>query len=101
MEVHSGKRKRFSGGQTDDTSQPAPCPCGARPPHRGPRPPLPRHHSMCWQIMGKGGDKPSGELAAAIDRDLGGLEKMQNDFNAAGGRVFGSGWGFWTGANDG
>jgi len=50
------------------------------------------NHTMFWQIMGPGGGKPQGDLAAAIDRDLGGLEKFQNDFNAAGGRVFGSGW---------
>jgi Fe-Mn family superoxide dismutase len=59
------------------------------------------NHTMFWQIMGKDGGKPSGELAAAIDRDLGGLEKFQNDFNAAGGRVFGSGWVFVTVARDG
>src|ERR1043166_2846137 len=39
------------------------------------------NHTMFWQIMGAGGGKPSGDLAAAIDRDLGGLEKFQNDFN--------------------
>jgi superoxide dismutase, Fe-Mn family len=51
------------------------------------------NHTMFWQIMGPGGGgKPQGDLAAAIDRDLGGLEKFQTDFNAAGGRVFGSGW---------
>jgi Fe-Mn family superoxide dismutase len=50
------------------------------------------NHTMFWQIMGPGGGKPAGDLAAAIDRDLGGLEKFQTDFNAAGLRVFGSGW---------
>ena len=50
------------------------------------------NHTMFWQIMGPGGGKPQGDVASAIDRDLGGLEKFQNDFNAAGGRVFGSGW---------
>jgi Fe-Mn family superoxide dismutase len=59
------------------------------------------NHTMFWQIMGAGGGKPAGEVAAAIDRDLGGLEKFQNDFNAAGGRVFGSGWVFVTVARDG
>jgi superoxide dismutase, Fe-Mn family len=54
------------------------------------------NHTMFWQIMGAGGGRPSGEVAAAIDRDLGGMEKFQNDFNAAGGRVFGSGWVFVT-----
>ena len=59
------------------------------------------NHMMFWQIMGPGGGKPEGELAEAIQRDLGGMEKLQGDFNAAGGRVFGSGWVFVTVARDG
>ena len=59
------------------------------------------NHTMFWQIMGPGGGKPAGEVAQAIDSDLGGLEKLQNDFNAAGGRVFGSGWVFVTVTKDG
>src|SRR5882757_9961952 len=44
------------------------------------------NHTMFWSIMGPGGGgKPEGDVLAAIDRDLGGLEKFQNDFNAAGG----------------
>ena len=54
------------------------------------------NHTMFWQIMGPGGGKPSDDVAAAIDRDLGGLEKLQTDFGAAGLRVFGSGWVFVT-----
>ena len=50
------------------------------------------NHTMFWQIMAPGGGKPDGDLASAIDRDLGSLEKFQTDFNAAGLRVFGSGW---------
>ena len=52
--------------------------------------------TMFWQIMGPNGGKAEGDVLAAIDRDLGGLEKLQTDFNAAGGRVFGSGWVFVT-----
>jgi Fe-Mn family superoxide dismutase len=52
------------------------------------------NHSMFWEIMGGQGGEPSGDLKAAIDRDLGGFAKMQSDFNAAGMRVFGSGWAF-------
>ena len=59
------------------------------------------NHTMFWQIMGPAKGAPQGELAAAITRDLGGLEKLQNDFNAAGLRVFGSGWVFVTVARDG
>jgi Fe-Mn family superoxide dismutase len=59
------------------------------------------NHTMFWQIMGASGGAPQGDLAAAIARDLGGPEKLQNDFNAAGLRVFGSGWVFVTVARDG
>ena len=60
------------------------------------------NHSMFWQIMGApGGTGPEGELKAAIDRDLGGLEKLQDDFNTAGTKVFGSGWVFVTVDKDG
>ncbi len=59
------------------------------------------NHTMFWQLMGPGGGAPQGELAAAITRDLGGLQKFQDDFNAAGLRVFGSGWVFVTVARDG
>jgi superoxide dismutase, Fe-Mn family len=59
------------------------------------------NHTMFWEIMGPNGGKPSGDVLAAIDRDLGGLEKFQTDFNAAGGRQFGSGWVFVTVGKDG
>ena len=54
------------------------------------------NHTMFWQIMGKDGGKPDGELLSAIDRDLGGVDKMQQAFNTAGAGVFGSGWVFIT-----
>jgi Fe-Mn family superoxide dismutase len=54
------------------------------------------NHAMFWQIMGGKGEAPTGELAEAITRDLGGLDKMKADFNGAGARVFGSGWVFVT-----
>jgi superoxide dismutase, Fe-Mn family len=59
------------------------------------------NHTMFWQIMGPAGGQPQGDVAAAITRDLGGLQKLQDDFNAAGLRVFGSGWVFVTVARDG
>ncbi|MBR0652612.1 superoxide dismutase [Roseomonas terrae] len=52
------------------------------------------NHSMFWELMGGQGGEPTGELKAAIDRDLGGMEKFRTDFNGAGARVFGSGWVF-------
>ena len=52
------------------------------------------NHSMFWEIMGGEGGEPAGDLRAAIDRDLGGMEKLRAEFDAAGMRVFGSGWVF-------
>jgi Fe-Mn family superoxide dismutase len=54
------------------------------------------NHTMFWQIMGPSGGRPQGELLAAIERDFGGLDKVQNALNGAGLRVFGSGWAFVT-----
>jgi len=59
------------------------------------------NHTMFWEIMGPNGGKAEGEVLAAIERDLGGMEKFQGDFNAAGLRQFGSGWVFVTVARDG
>jgi superoxide dismutase, Fe-Mn family len=60
------------------------------------------NHAMFWTIMKPdGGGLPSGDVAAAIDRDLGGLDRMKTDFDAAGGKVFGSGWVFVTVTPDG
>src|SRR5262249_8995460 len=59
------------------------------------------NHTMFWQVMGKDGGQPEGALKSAIDRDLGGLEKMQQDFNATGLAVFGSGWVYVATAKDG
>ena len=59
------------------------------------------NHTMFWQIMGAPGTQPEGALAAAIERDFGGLAKLQEQFNGAGARVFGSGWVFVTADGDG
>lgn len=55
------------------------------------------NHSMFWEIMGPGaGGAPTGDVAAAITKDLGGFDKFKSDFETAGLRVFGSGWVFVT-----
>ena len=59
------------------------------------------NHTMFWTIMGGKGGEPTGDLKAAIDRDLGGFAKLQTDFNTAGTRVFGSGWVFVVMGKDG
>jgi len=59
------------------------------------------NHTMFWQIMGGSGGEPGGEVKQAIDRDLGGFQKFQADFNTTGERQFGSGWVFVTVERDG
>lgn len=51
------------------------------------------NHSLFWEIMTPGADaRPSGELAAAIEKELGGFDKFKADFIQAGATRFGSGW---------
>lgn len=60
------------------------------------------NHSLFWELLApqdKTGE-PSAELKAAIDRDLGGMDRFKEDFNAAGAGQFGSGWA-WLIVQDG
>ena len=51
------------------------------------------NHSLFWQIMApNAGGTPTGDLAKAIETDLGGFDKFKTDFAAAGATRFGSGW---------
>ena len=51
------------------------------------------NHSLFWTVMGSGaGGTPSGDLAAAIDAELGGFDKFKDAFSNAGATRFGSGW---------
>lgn len=51
------------------------------------------NHSFFWKIMGpSSGINPDGILLNAINSDLGGIEKMKEDFNKAAATRFGSGW---------
>lgn len=51
------------------------------------------NHTMFWNILNvKGGGKPSGDLAAAIDRDFGGFDAFKEKFTTAATGRFGSGW---------
>ena len=56
---------------------------------------------MFWQVMGPGGGTPQRDLATAITRDLGGLQKLQDDFNPPVFRCSARGWVFITVARDG
>jgi Fe-Mn family superoxide dismutase len=57
-------------------------------------------HFWKWMKKGGGGDKLPGKLAAAVDKDLGGIAKAKADFIAAGVGQFGSGW-CWIAVKDG
>jgi superoxide dismutase, Fe-Mn family len=51
------------------------------------------NHALFWTIMcPKGGGMPKGTLAAAIDADLGGYERLKETFTNAALNRFGSGW---------
>ena len=51
------------------------------------------NHTFYWNSMKpNGGGAPTGELATAIDRDFGSLDKLKEEFTAAATTQFGSGW---------
>ena len=59
------------------------------------------NHSLFWTVMSPdGGGAPEGALAAAIERELGGLEAFKAAFSKAAGTRFGSGWA-WLAVNGG
>ena len=52
------------------------------------------NHSVFWtNLSPDGGDKPTGELAAAIDDNFGSFDKFAAHFTAASAGIQGSGWG--------
>lgn len=51
------------------------------------------NHSLFWTVMSPdGGGKPDGDLAKAIDSDLGGFDAFKEAFTKAAVSRFGSGW---------
>ncbi|MBQ4900802.1 superoxide dismutase [Paenibacillus sp. Marseille-P2973] len=60
------------------------------------------NHTLFWQIIGPGGGgAPTGAVAEAIDRDLGGFDKFKEDFTKAATTRFGSGWAWLVVGKDG
>ena len=60
------------------------------------------NHSLFWTIMKPGGGgQPSGALADAIDSAFGSFEQFKEQFNAAAGSRFGSGWAWLVAGADG
>lgn len=59
------------------------------------------NHCLYWEVMGpNGGGTPTGDLAEAIDADLGGFDAFKDAFAKAGATRFGSGWA-WLCVNGG
>ncbi|WP_438962915.1 superoxide dismutase [Nonlabens sp.] len=53
------------------------------------------NHRLFWEVMSpNGGGKPTGDLAAAIDKAFGSYEAFQDKFATAAKTQFGSGWAF-------
>jgi len=51
------------------------------------------NHVVWWKILSpEGGDKPTGELAAAIDESFGSWDKFQAQFTAVATTIQGNGW---------
>ena len=60
------------------------------------------NHSFFWTILSpSGGGVPSGELAAAIENELGGFDTFKSAFAEAGATRFGSGWAWLIAKKDG
>jgi superoxide dismutase, Fe-Mn family len=60
------------------------------------------NHSLFWEIMGPGGgDRPSGELAAAIDQAFGSFDAFKGAVADAAAKRFGSGWAWLVVDRDG
>ena len=59
------------------------------------------NHSLFWTVLSANGGTPDDELAAAIDRDLGGFDAFKEAFTKAAQTRFGSGWAWLTSDRDG
>jgi Fe-Mn family superoxide dismutase len=60
------------------------------------------NHRLFWTVMSpQGGGAPTGELAAAIDSDLGGFDAFKEAFTKAALTRFGSGWAWLSVTKDG
>ncbi|MEK5754273.1 superoxide dismutase [Acinetobacter variabilis] len=59
------------------------------------------NHSLFWTVMSPdGGGNPQGEIAQAIDKELGGFEAFKEAFTQAALTRFGSGWAWLSVAPD-
>ncbi|MGE8446150.1 MAG: superoxide dismutase [Comamonas sp.] len=60
------------------------------------------NHSLFWEVMSpSGGGLPQGDVAKAIDADLGGFDAFKDAFTKAALSRFGSGWAWLTVTSEG
>ncbi len=60
------------------------------------------NHTFFWKVIAPGGAKaPTGEVAAAIDKEFGSFDAFKEAFAKAGGTRFGSGWAWLCKKDDG
>lgn len=59
------------------------------------------NHSLFWKILSADGGEPAGEVAQAIQSDLGGFDAFKDAFTKAAQTRFGSGWAWLTVGSDG
>lgn len=59
------------------------------------------NHALFWTVLGPDGGSPEGELAEAIDADLGGYDAFKDTFTKAAQTRFGSGWAWLSVGKDG
>ncbi|TXK78730.1 superoxide dismutase [Mesonia sp. K4-1] len=59
------------------------------------------NHNLFWEVMSpNGGDRPTGDLAKAIDEAFGSFDAFKEEFSKAAATQFGSGWA-WLCAHEG
>lgn len=59
------------------------------------------NHSLFWTVLSpNGGGTPAGDLAAAVDAELGGFDSFKESFSKAAATRFGSGWA-WLSVDNG
>ena len=59
------------------------------------------NHDLFWTVLKAGGGKPSGDVAAAIDKAFGGFDAFKAQFETAAKTRFGSGWAWLSVKKDG
>jgi superoxide dismutase, Fe-Mn family len=59
------------------------------------------NHTLFWTVLKAGGSKPSGDVAAGIDKAFGGFDAFKTQFENAAKTRFGSGWAWLSVKKDG